>query len=517
MDDLSQLANASELLQDPRLLFGLFVFVLILVGIFFRSVIRQLFERQKERISPYVDKAADNLNRLKGSRWAISEKEQEDLAYVRDADAAVRDAPSRIAARFTLFSISLFLVFVVWAYFATLEEVARGDGRVIPSSKTQVVQSLEGGIVKAILIREGDKVKRGQTLLRIDDTGFSADLGELEAKRLSLEAQVARLRTEAGSFDNPTVDDIAFAKELLEIAPQVVENEKTLFQIRKRNLDNQLVVLTERLKQKRLELAEYKENKKKYREGLKIARSEHALLAPLAKRGIVPKPQLMKLDREINSLKGDLAAVDQSIPRIEAAIREAESLLTEQRLKFREAAQTELNTKLADLSVVRESLTGAKDKVVRTEIRAPSDGYVNKLHVNTIGGVMRAGEPLIEITPLEDNLLVEVNVSPKDIAFIRPGQPAVVKITAYDFTVYGGLDGNVEVISSDSTFDEESKENFYSVTVKTKRNSLRKGEDSLPIIPGMVATVDIITGEKSVLDYIFKPIVKARYEALRER
>lgn len=450
----------------------------------------------------------------KPGKWFTSQTEREDLAFIRDSEAALRDGPSRLTSVFLAICAALLLVFIGWAYFAEIDEVTRGEGQVIPSTKRQVIQSLEGGIVKEIMTREGANVSKGEILLRIDDTGFSSDLGELQAKNLSLSIQIQRLRTEA---ENPDAEKVSFSKELRERASAAVANEETLFDIRKSALTNQLSVLDERLQQRRQELAELLENKKRYQNGLAIAQKEFKLKEPLAQRGIVSKTDVLRLERELSDLRGQLATTEQAIPRVEASIREAERLTDEQKLSFRQNAQTELNAKLAEHAVVQESLKAATDRVDRTDIRSSVAGIVNKLHTNTIGGVVRAGEPLVEITPIEDSLRVEVRVPPKDIAFVHPNQKALVKITAYDFTIYGGLDGQVEIISSDSIKDEETNESYYLVTVRTKETVLRKGKESLPIIPGMVAQVDIVTGKKSVLDYILKPIVKAKREALRER
>ena len=223
------------------------------------------------------------------------------------------------------------------------------------------------------------------------------------------------------------------------------------------------------------------------------------------------------MEQQKADLSRQLEATRKSMAGAESAVKEAQRLLQEQLLSFRQTAHTELNTKLAELAIVEQSLKAAKDRVNRADVRSPVDGIVNKLHINTIGGVVRASEPMVEITPIEENLFIEVRINPKDIAFIRPDLPALVKISAYDFTIYGGLDGFVQVISSNSIVDDTTKESYYLVTIRTSSSSLRKGNESLPIIPGMVATVDIITGKKSVLDYLLKPIVKARQEALRER
>lgn len=448
------------------------------------------------------------------SYWTTSGQEKEDLDFVRDAEAALRDAPSRTTSIFLAVCGVMFLSFFLWATFAEIDEVTRGEGQVVPSSKTQVLQSLEGGIVKEIMAREGATVKKSQVLLRIDDTGFSSDLGELEAKRLSLSVQVKRLRTEA---TNPDAESVDFGAELTERAPSVVNNEKTLFRIRKSTLENQLSLLRERLEQRKQELAELQENRKRYRNGLDIAEREFKIKQPLAERGIVSKTDLLKLEREMSDIKGQLATTEQSVPRVEASIREAERLIDEQKLSFRQGAQTELNAKLSELSVVEQSVKGASDRVVRTDIRSPVDGIINKLHVNTVGGVVRAGEPLAEITPVEDALQVDVRIQPRDIAFISPNQKALVKISAYDFTIYGGLDGQVENISPDSTRDPSTNESYYVATIRTKESVLKKGKQELPIIPGMVGEVDIVTGKKTILDYLLKPIVKAQQQALRER
>jgi membrane fusion protein, adhesin transport system len=232
---------------------------------------------------------------------------------------------------------------------------------------------------------------------------------------------------------------------------------------------------------------------------------------------VVPKTDVIRLQREIADLEGQLASSRERQPRLEAAIREAEGQVEELGLRFREEAQAEFSQATAEFSIVRESMRSARDRVVRTDIRAPVSGIVNRLNVNTIGGVVSAGENLVEIVPVEDLLRVEVKVRPSDIAFVHPNQPALVKITAYDFSIYGGLQGEVEKISADTSVDEDTREVFYLVTVRTEDSELGSGARKLSIIPGMVASVDIMTGKKTVLDYLLKPINKARQEALRER
>jgi adhesin transport system membrane fusion protein len=448
------------------------------------------------------------------TKWATTANERQDLDFASDSEAALFDAPSKGKSRFLVVCLALFAALLLWAAFAQLDEVTRGEGRVIPSSKRQVIQNLEGGIVKALYVREGDKVTKGQVLLRIDPTGFASNLGEVAAKDLALSAAVARLQVEA---TDPDATTIPFPPDLQAKAPEVVQAELTLFTIRRTSLENHINVLRERLTQKKQELAELQENLKRYTSSRDIAQQEYKIKAVVAEKGIISKVDVLRLEREVADLTGQIAATEQAIPRVDSSIREAERLIEEEKLTFRQNAQAELNTKLAELAVVKQSLTGAEDRVNRTEVRSPVDGIVNKLLVNTIGGVVRASEPMIEVTPIEESLFVEARIKPSDIAFIGPGQPALVKITAYDFTIYGGLEGKVVVISSDSTVDEQTKESYYLVTIKTEQGTLRTGKESMPIIPGMVASVDIITGKKSVLSYLLKPIVKARQEALRER
>jgi membrane fusion protein, adhesin transport system len=440
---------------------------------------------------------------------------RKDYEFASDYDAALRRGAPRIVVFSLVLFMSIFAGALAWAHWATLDEITRGEGKVIPSSKTQMVQSLEGGIVKELLVRTGDKVKKGDVLARIDDTNFSSNLGELRAKQMALEAQIARLRHEAeGSLDQvPTFPD-----EVVKVAAaSIITNEQMLFLARRTSLDTQVGILKERVEQRQREIAELSASLTRLSESLRLADEELKIKKPLAKRGIVPQTDILRLQREIAEISGQLAMQKESVPKIEASIREAEGMVKEQEQKFRQDARGELSVKVAELTVVEETLRAAKDRVVRADIRSPVEGIVNTINTNTVGGVVQAGQTLMEIVPIEDALFVEAKIRPSDIAFVHPKQLAVVKITAYDFSIYGGLEGEVERISADSVYDENTRENYYLVTVKTLRNQLKGREEELPIIPGMVASVDILTGKKSVLDYLLKPIYKARAEALTER
>jgi membrane fusion protein, adhesin transport system len=437
-----------------------------------------------------------------------------DLDFLSEYDAAARRGAPRGTVVSLLVFAGLFLVALVWASWAKLDEVTRGLGQVIPSSKTQLIQSLEGGIVKEILVRAGDRVAKGAVLVRIDDTGFSSNLGESRAKQLALQSQVARLRHEAeGALDV----EPPFTDELRKAAPDIIANELELFRARRLSLDTQLRVLQERIEQRTLELSEVNASLKRFNDNLKLAEEDMKIKKPLADRGIVAKTDVLKIRRDIADTSGQIATAQETKSRTEAAIREAKAMFDEQEQKFRQDARAELSQGMAELTVIEETLRAAKDRVVRADIRSPVEGIVNKLNTNTVGGVVQAGQTLMEIVPLEDSLFVEAKIRPSDIAFVHPRQPAVVKITAYDFSVYGGLEGEVELISPDSIYDEQARESYYIVTVKTLQSQLKGKEGDLPIIPGMVASVDILTGKKSVLDYLLKPINKARSEALTER
>ena len=441
-------------------------------------------------------------------------RKKPNLDMASEYDAALREETPFYGVVLVIAAALCVAGFVLWAGLAKLDEVTRGDGKVIPSSKTQLVQSLEGGIIKEVLIRTGDTVKKGDVLVRIDDTGFSSNLGEVAAKALAFGVKAVRLRHEAeGELDKSPIFPSAF----IDRAPRIVSNELRLFEDRQKSLASQLNVLQERVEQRLLELKEAKASMDRAKEVFSLANQEMKLKKPLADRGIVPKTDLIRLQRDVADASGQISILKETLPKLEASIREAKALMSEQQQKFRGEARAELSQVEAELSVSDETLRGAKDRVDRTDIKSPVAGIVNKLNANTVGGVVQAGQTILEIVPLDDALLVEARIRPADIAFVHPNQRAVVKLTAYDFSIYGGLEGNVELISADSVYDEQLRESFYLVTIKTLENRLKAGKEELPIIPGMVASVDILTGKKSVLDYLLKPINKARQEALRER
>ncbi|MHB2169186.1 HlyD family type I secretion periplasmic adaptor subunit [Alsobacter sp. R-9] len=408
----------------------------------------------------------------------------------------------------------LFAFLVVWAAFAEVDEVTRGEGKVIPSKKTQTIQSAEPGVVEEILVRLGQHVKQGDILVRLDNTINTSNLGEVEAKARVLAAQVARLEIEA---DGRAEAGYVCPEDIRAVAPAVCANEANLLSTRWDAHRKKVSSLAERVEQRQRELNEAQQNATRIAESLDLADKELELITPLANRNIAPKTELLRAQRAVVELKGQQATNRETIARVQAALREAQNNVQEAGLQFRQDALAELAKLSAEYSVIRQTAKGAQERLRRTDIRSPVDGIVNTLTTNTVGGFVNAGGHVMDIVPLEDALLIETKVKPADIAFLRPGQPAQVKITAYDFSIYGGLAGVVEHVSADSVYDEQARETFYIVTVKTDQSSLHyRGKDH-PIMPGMIAQVDILTGKKTVLDYLLKPIIKARQDSLRER
>lgn len=425
------------------------------------------------------------------------------------AGAMAEDSPR--ATRITVWvACSLLLVALAWAHFAVLDEVTTGEGKAIPSSKVQIIQNLEGGIVSEILVREGQVVDKGTVLLRLDDTRFRSNKGETEADRLALTAKVERLSAEAEGRE------MVLPEEITRDAPQLAEDEQSLYRARNERLESEQRILSEQLRQKKQELAEFRSKSQQYRSSLGLIQQELNMSQPLVKSGAIAQVEILRLQRSAVETRGELEATNLAIPRAEAAVSEIDRKMEESRLSFRSDAFKELNEARTELSKITSTSKAIDDRVSRTTVVSPVHGVIKQLKVNTIGGVVQPGSDLVEVVPLEDSLLIEARIRPQDVAFLHPGQKAMVKFTAYDYTIYGGLKADLELISADTIQDEEGK-SFYLIQVRTEKSHLGKDDHPLLIIPGMVATVDIITGQKSVLDYLLKPVLKARQEAMRER
>ncbi|WP_298621877.1 HlyD family type I secretion periplasmic adaptor subunit [uncultured Legionella sp.] len=360
-------------------------------------------------------------------------------------------------------SVTFIFVAIIWANYARLDEVTTGEGKVIPSSEIQVIQNLEGGIVQNIFVKEGEIVKKGQTLMQIDNTRFMSSYAEAEKKMDALQLEIIRINAEI-SQTAPVFPD-ALKKDY----PSLVSDQQSLY-------DSKMRELTQLIK------------------SLELAQKELDMTRPLLKNGSVSEVEVIRLDRTVSDIKGSID-------------------------KFKSEELDRLNKARGELSSLTEANKADKDRLTRTTVKSPVYGIIKQIKTTTIGGVVQPGSDIIEVVPLDDTLLIEAKIRPSDIGFIHPGQKAMVKITAYDFSIYGGLEGEVEQISADTIMDETDKKNesFYVIRVRTYQNHLGTDSKPLPIIPGMMATVDILTGEKSVLEYILKPIIKAKQSALRER
>jgi membrane fusion protein, adhesin transport system len=411
-----------------------------------------------------------------------------DFAYANDIRAAVLLRTPRTSRMLLWTFLALATCFLIWAHFAILEEVKRGNGKVVPSRQIQVVQSLEGGIVGDILVQEGAVVQQGQSLMRIDDTKFASEFGEIRERRAAMAARVARLDAEARGRS-----EITFPDEIDQVVPAAVTTETSVFKTRAQKLAQDIDVLNQQIT--------------RLTQSSTLLDRELTLTRRLYDQKVVPEIEMLRLERQSAENKGQIA--------------EAKSKIATTITTFRAQADEDLAKSRADLAVLDENIKSAQDRVRRTDLRAPVRGIVNKLNVTTIGAVVQPGANLMDIVPLDDTLLVEGKIRPQDIAFIRPGQDAVVKVSAYDSSVYGHLEGKVERISADTILDDKGEaaqrpETYYRVMIRTDKNHLGSDENPLPIIPGMVTTVEVLTGKKSVLDYILKPARTLRDEALRE-
>ncbi|HCG7065643.1 TPA: HlyD family type I secretion periplasmic adaptor subunit [Vibrio parahaemolyticus] len=460
----------------------------------------------------------DNYNKLSN----------DELDFVDDKTAALLlNTPN--SARLMLWVMVLFFVAAIgWASWAQIHQVTVGQGKVIPSSQIQVVQNLEGGLVKEILVKEGQLVKKGQQLLLIDDTRFRSDYREREQQVANLTASVLQLSASINSvavnrdfniqdWEKSVVLDygkLTFPPVLEETQPQLTQRQKAEYREDLDNLRNQLSVIDQQVEQKQQDLVEIEARVRNLRQSYQYAKKELDITQPLADEGVVPRIELLKLQRQVNDTRREMTSSELKIPVIKSAIKESMLNRIDVALKFRSEQQEKLNNAQDQLSALVESAVGLEDRVNRTVVVSPVTGKIKTLNVNTVGGVIQPGMDIVEIVPTEDTLLVEAKIAPKDIAFLRPNLNAIVKFTAYDFTKYGGLVGELEHISADTTQDEEGN-SFYIVRVRTEKTSFGQDAD-LPIIPGMTASVDIITGKRTVLEYLLKPILSAKTNALKE-
>ncbi|TIX28401.1 HlyD family type I secretion periplasmic adaptor subunit [Mesorhizobium sp.] len=427
---------------------------------------------------------------------------------------AREDRPPLFASASIFIIGALFVVFVAWASFAEVDEIARGDGKVIPASKTQIIQASEAGVVQEIAVAIGQVVKKNDLIIRLDNTLNTSSLGEQQAKARALEVRIARLKYEqAGNLSGP----FPCPQDIQSVAPQICDNEQKLLIARRGNFDNKLSVLKSRLDQREKELAEAEANSDRLIKNLAVSDQEAKLVDAMVKKGLMARTEQLRAEREQTELNGQLNLAGETIKKAKAAITEAQLQVEELGLQLQQEASDDLTQALAELSVVDETIRGATDKVARTDIRSPVDGIVNTLELNTVGAFVQPGAVVAGIVPTSETLLVEARVSPRDVAFIRPDQEALIKVTAYDFSIFGGIEGKVSNITADSLVDQKTGEPYYQVRVSTDKSTLQRDGKAYSIIPGMICSVDIKTGRKTILHYLLKPINKAREEAMSER
>ncbi|WP_310618371.1 HlyD family type I secretion periplasmic adaptor subunit [Flexibacterium corallicola] len=426
-----------------------------------------------------------------------------------------QDKPPILAGSLILIIISLLVIGVTWSAYAKLDEVTRGEGKVIPAGRTQIIQASETGNIAEIFVKIGQSVKKGDLLFRLDDTHNSAALGELTARSRALRAQIARLRLEASG--NVAESNFQCPKDITQMASQICQNELRLFRSKQATIKRQLQTIDQRQIQSQSERQEVELNLVGLDESLSIAQEEIKMLEPLVRRQIAPRTDLLRVQREVADLKRQKATGTESLFRLASEQAELESQKEEIKTQEHEDILNELTERIAELSVITESIRAARRKLAQTDTFSPVDGVVNKIEVNTGGAFVTAGTEVMDIVPNGESLLFEAELNPKDIAFIRSGQPAVIKISAYDFATYGGLDGQVAHVSADAHQDEETGETYYSVIIQSKDSYIELNGKRYPLMPGMMGQVDILTGEKSILSYLLEPIITAKDQALRER
>ena len=439
--------------------------------------------------------------------------DKDELEFASSVSAAILQKPAktpRLILYIAFFSVSWIFI---WASFAEIDERVKASGRVIPSSKIKKIQNLEGGIVKEILVCEGQMVKKGQELIKIDNIKSRGNLGEKKAKYYALSAQIVRLKAEANdkNFDSKDIKNI--------VPKEYIESEYNLYLSDKSKIKSKIRVLQDQLRQKENELKEVRAKVKYAKKSVDLIQEEVNMKAPLVRQGIESYPEFLKLKRELTDKKNEYESAKLSIPKIKSQMAEIRSKIASVKDEFKNKAREDLSKALAEIAQVSELKNTLEDEVKRTRVISPVDGIVKKIEVTTIGQVIKPGDSMMEIVPIDDKLLIEAKVKPRDIAFLYPGQEANVKVTAYDFSIYGGLKGKVTNIGADSIVEKTPKgeQSYYLVQIKTEKNYVQKNGKKGLIMPGMVVSADILTGKKTIMSYLLKPIVKAKQNALRER
>ena len=460
------------------------------------------------RLAPLTDRFLDALGGARATPEAASQAGMN--VFEVEADAVMSRSTTFRAQTLVRSALLVTVLLIVWAALAEIDEVTKGEAKVISSRQLQVVQSLDGGVVSQILVKEGDVVEAGQLLLKIDETRATSGVRESAAQVFALQVKQTRLKAlaEGASFAPPAaaVDDPE--------AQRIVDEERQLYDARRSELSALIGISEQQLAQRRQELSEARAKRDSAVRSLDLSQQELNKTRPLLSTGAVSEVDVLRLERDVTRARGDMEQAGAQSARAQSAILEATRKIQETDLSFKNEARKELSEVLARLSALNEGAVALADKVDKSQVKSPVRGRVQRLLANTVGGVVSPGKDIVEVVPLDDALVLEARIQPRDIAFIHPGQAATVKFSAYDFSIYGGLDAVVENISPDTVTDERGQKTFYVVRVRTNAANF---SEKMPILPGMTAEVDVLTGKKTVLSYLLKPVLKARAYALRER
>lgn len=431
---------------------------------------------------------------------------KKDYEFMNSLSSAVLEqTPQKISRVIKIWLVTI-AAFIIWASLAEIDEITRGTGDVIPYGQNKIIQNLEGGIISAILIHEGQAVKKGEIILKINNAKSLSISQTNRMKFEELEAKKYRLKAEIDEKPFPIKENMS---EQMQLAKNLYDSDKLGFKAK----DS---IIVQQIEQKKQAYKEARARIRSLQRSLSYVTEEIRMTAPMVREGIKSKVDFLKLKREANGIDNDIEGVQLSLPRLASAINEYRQKRIESKQLFLNRARKELNEVSAELSRLSTQQIAFSDQVSRTIVKSPVDGIIQKLLVNTIGGVVKPGADLVEIVPTSENLYLEVKIKPSDIAFIHPGAEAKVKISAYDFTIHGGLIGRVVNISPDTITDKQDN-TFYLINIKTDRNYLGTQEHPLKIIPGMTVSVDLITGQKTVMQYILKPILKSKQYVFSER
>ncbi len=456
----------------------------------------------------------NSVKKITPRKWYVGngrKYSQTDIKFMNSLSAAVlSDSPAK--TKILLYAVTLVVAsLIAWANYAKLDERTQGTGRLIPSQQIQVIQNLEGGIIKEIKVVEGDAVKKGQILVIIDSTGAGSSFEEGQSVINELRARTVRFSAEAGirSFK-------AGASKEKNLPPALLAKEKRLYDTNLIRKQSEIEVLRQRLEQRKIELSNTRQSIESLKSSMVMMAREMELTEPMFEKRLISELEFIQLKQKVLDKKHEYDSTIKNTESLVSQIKESKNQIREIQNRHKGEAQEELNKAMAEIARMKKNQVAIADRVKRTNVRSPVDGTVKQLMINTVGGVVRPGMDIVEIVPDEDKLLVEAKIKPSDIAFLYPGLKAVVKLTAYDFAIYGGLDGKVVHISADTITDDRQEE-FYLVKIMTEKNFLGTEENRKDIIAGMTAQVDIITGKKTIMQYLMKPILRAKNNALRER